>query len=151
MPIPERKEWYPVPSFRYSIEIEGLDAGWFTECSGLVVERKVVSHEEGGLNAYVHQLPDRITQSRITLKRGIADRKLWTWFAGQGDAGLWESRVEFHNLAIVLYDVDRTEAQRWNVERAYPVKWSGPTLKPEGTEVAVEALELVHHGLYLAT
>lgn len=151
MPFVERKDWDPVPGFRYAVRIQGLDAAWFTECSGLTIERKTVPHEEGGLNAYVHQLPDRITQSRITLKRGIADRELWKWFVGKDDIGLWESKVEPRNLSIVLYNVDRSEAQRWNIERAYPVKWSGPTFKPEGTEVAVETLELVHHGLHLAT
>ena len=147
----ERVDLEPVPGFRFAIEIEGITAGWFTECGGLTVERTVYPYEEGGLNAYVHQLPDRIKHTRISLKRGIADETLWKWFAGERDEGLYEGKVEYRNMTITLYNVDRSVAKRWNVERAYPVKWSGPDLKAASTQVAIESLEIVHHGISLAT
>ena len=147
----ERVDLEPVPSFIFAIEIEGITAGWFTECGGLTVERTVYPYEEGGLNAYVHQLPDRIKHTRISLKRGIADEVLWKWFAGERDEGLYEGKVEYRNMTITLYNVDRSVAKRWNVERAYPVKWSGPDLKAESTQVAIESLEIVHHGISLVT
>lgn len=136
----------PAPGFRFGIEIQGIVAGWFTECSGLSVERKVHSYEEGGLNAYVHQLPDRISHSHITLKRGIADMALWQWFAGERDAGLFEGKVAYRDVTIILYGVDHKEAGRWNVTRALPVKWSGPDLTADAHQVSVESLELAHHG-----
>ena len=145
----ERVDWEPVPSFRFVVQLGGTPAGWFTQCGGLTVERTVYPVEEGGLNAFVHQLPNRATSSRITLKRGIADEALWKWFVGQNDAGLYESKVEYRNITIVLYNVDRTEAKRWNVSRAYPVKWSGPDLNTDGNNLAIETLELIHHGISL--
>jgi phage tail-like protein len=145
----ERADLEPTPGFKYAIEIDGLVGAWFAECGGLTAERTVYPYEEGGLNAYVHQLPGRTTHSHITLKRGIADEALWKWFAGEKDAGLYESKVEYRNITIILYNVDRTEAKRWNVSRAYPVKWSGPDLNTDGNQVAVESLELVHHGIAL--
>jgi phage tail-like protein len=147
----ERPALEPVPGFRFAVNIDGVTAGWFTECGGLMVERTVYPYEEGGLNAYVHQLPNRIKHTNITLKRGIADETLWKWFAGERDVGLYEAKVAYHDVTIVLYNVDRTEAKRWNVSRAYPVKWTGPDLKAEGNQVAIETLELVHHGINLAT
>ncbi len=136
----------PVPGFRFGIEIQGIVAGWFTECNGLSVERKVYPHEEGGLNAYVHQLPDRISYGHITLKRGIADMALWQWFAGEKDEGLFEGKVSYRDVTIILYGVDRKEAGRWNVSRALPVRWSGPDFRSNGNQVSVESLELAHHG-----
>jgi len=142
MAATERVDLEPVPSFRFAIDIEGIVVGWFTECGGLTVERTVYPYEEGGLNAYVHQLPDRIKHTHITLKRGIADEVLWKWFAGERDEGLYEGKVEYRNMSIILYNVDRTEAKRWNVERAYPVKWSGPGLKSGDNLAAIESLEI---------
>jgi phage tail-like protein len=150
---PERPSLEPIPGFRFAVQIgEGGDraaAGWFTECSGLTIERTLFTHQEGGVNAYVHQLPDRIKHTNITLKRGVGDAALWRWFAGEGDAGLYEGKVEYRNVTIILYNVDRTEAMRWNVDRAYPVKWNGPSLQAGGNQVAIETLELVHHGISL--
>ena len=70
----------PVVKFRFSIKIKDAVVGWFTDCSGLTVERETVQHPEGGINDYVHQLPGRVKQSRVTLKRGLADNALWSWF-----------------------------------------------------------------------
>lgn len=139
----------PVPGFRFAIEVQGVVAGWFTECGGLSVERKVHTYEEGGLNAYVHQLPDRISHSRITLKRGIADPALWQWFAGEKDEGLYEGKVAYRNVTIILYGVDHKEAGRWNVANALPVKWNGPEFRTDGDQLAVETLELAHEGFSL--
>ena len=146
----ERAGMEPVPNFRFSVEIEGVSVGWFTECGGLNVERATYPYEEGGLNAYVHELPGRVKHTHITLKRGLADEELWKWFAGKSDEGLHEGKVTYRNASIVLYNVDRSVAKRWNIDRSYPVKWSGPDFKSDGNQVAVETLELVHHGINLA-
>ena len=142
MAVVERYKLEPVPSFRYTIEIDGIPNGWFTECAGLTVERTIYPYPEGGLNAYEHQLPDRIQHTHITLKHGIADSTLWAWLVGQGEHGLYEARVEPRNVAVILYNVDRSEAQRWNIVHAYPVKWTGPAFKAGDSAIALETLEI---------
>ncbi len=132
----------PIPGFRYAVEIGGIAAGWFTRCTGLSVERSVRTYEEGGLNAYVHQLPGRITRTHITLEHGIAGPALWQWFAGEQDKGLHESRVAYRDVTIILYNADLAEAQRWHLPQALPVRWTGPTIRADGREVAIETLEL---------
>lgn len=133
----------PIAKFRFGVEIKGIVQGWFTDCSGLTMQREVVKHEEGGVNDYVHQLPGRTSYSNITLKRGIADNELWDWCC----KGLYDGKVERRNVSIILYSGNRKKAKRWNLVNAYPIKWTGPDFRTEGTEVAVEAVELVHHGL----
>jgi phage tail-like protein len=147
----ERPAQEPVAGFRFSVNIDGVATGWFTDCGGLSVERTLYPYEEGGLNAYVHQLPSRIKHTNVTLKRGVADEALWKWFAGDADEGLYEAKVTYRDVTIILYNVDRTEAKRWNLSHAYPVKWTGPDLKAGDNQVAIETLEIVHHGLQLAT
>ena len=133
--------------FRFGVEIGDEKVAWFTECNGLSVERSVVTHEEGGVNTHVHQLPDRIKYTNVTLKRGIAvdegAEKLWKWF----QAGLYDGKVGRQNISIILYSRDGTKAKRWNLREAYPNKWTGPSFKADSNEVAIETLEIVHHGL----
>ncbi len=128
----------PVARFRFGIELEGLVVGWFTECSGLAIERSFETYEEGGVNDFVHQLPGQVTHTHITFQRGISDPWLWEWFIeGQGDG-----HVTRRNVSIVLYGVDYCEIRRWNLTNAYPVRWSGPTLQSDGTHLAVELIEI---------
>jgi hypothetical protein len=40
--------------------------------------------------------------------------------------------------------------KHWNVEDAYPVKWTGPSLSTSSKTTAIEAIEIAHHGLTLS-
>ena len=133
----------PTIKFRFAVKIEGVTAGWFTECSGLSLERKTLPHPEGGVNDYTHQLPARVEQSKVTLKRGLADNALYTWF----EKGLYDGKVERHNVSIILYSSDLSQKKQWDLDNAYPVKWSGPDFQADSNQTAIETLELVHHGL----
>ena len=136
-------DFRPVAEFRFSVELGNTFVAWFTECSGLSVERTVVPYEEGGVNTYVHQLPDRIKYTSVTLKRGIADDVLWAWF----QEGLYDGKVRRENVSILLFNTDRSKTRRWNLVRAYPTKWTGPDLRSGDNGVAVETLQIVHEGM----
>ncbi len=134
----------PIVGFRFGVEINSIVHGWFTECSGLTIEREVFSHKEGGNNDYEHKLPGGIKCSNITLKRGIAsDDVLWQWF----QKGLYDGQVQRYNVSIILYNGSLTQSRRWDLENAYPIKWTGPDFNAEGNQVAIETLEIVYHGL----
>jgi phage tail-like protein len=133
----------PVVKFRFSVKIKDAVVGWFTDCSGLTVERETLPQSEGGINDYVHQLPGRVKQSRVTLKRGLADNALWDWF----EKGLYDGKVERNNITIILYNSDRTKKKQWDLENAYPVKWTGPDFQSDSNQATIESLEIVHHGL----
>ncbi len=140
----ERASQDPVASFRFAVEIDGVVAGWFTECRGLSVERQVETYREGGQNAYVHQLPGRTKHQHVTLERGLVDAALWEWFAG--DEGSHEGLVRPRDVTVILLNADKSEARRWNLARVLPRRWSGPQLRAEGRAVAVERLELAQDG-----
>jgi phage tail-like protein len=117
------------------------------ECSGLSVERAVESVSQGGINNYKHQLPGRVSYPPVTLKRGIAGNELWNWFF----MGLYDCKIERRDVQIILYNPDRTVFRQWNLTQAFPTKWTGPELKTDSNQIAIETLELVHHGLSIAT
>lgn len=134
----------PVVGYSFGIEIEGLIVGWFTECGGLSIERETEPVREGGTNDFVYYLPKGVEyKARISMKRGIVDEVLWNWF----QEGLYDGKVGRKNVSIILYNGDRSKAKRWNLRQAFPVKWGGPDLRAEGSKIALETLELVHHGM----
>lgn len=134
----------PAPVFKFWIELKSDIVAEFKECSGLRVERKIELQKEGGVNDYVHKLPGRIEHSNLTFKYGIiADDKLWQWF----QKGLYDGQVERLNFSILLRDVKGDVVRRWDVIDAYPVKWEGPQLNTEGNQIAIETIEIAHHGL----
>lgn len=49
--------------------------------------------------------------------------------------------------AIILNNSYGNAIGRWEFVNAYPIKWMGPTLSANKSEVAIETLEIVHNGL----
>lgn len=141
MPVAERED--PYLSFRFLVEIQGLVVGGFSEVAGLQANTEVEEIKEGGVNDFVHKLPKITKYPNITLKRGITDLDaLWNWHQD-----IVNGKVERKTVFIILMDSEGNEKWRWSFEHAYPVKWTGPDLKADGSTVGVEALELAHNGI----
>ena len=141
--VEPKRQTDPILGYSFAIQVGEEVKGWFTECSGLSVQREVKAHPEGGVNDYVHQLPGQLKQSNVTLKHGLAGNELWDWF----QEGMYTGKVKKYNVTVVLYNSDRTKKRTWDLKDAYPIKWTGPTFNSSNNDVAVETLELVHHGL----
>lgn len=134
----------PYASFRFRVELDGLQVSGFSEASGLAFETEVETFREGGVNEHEWQLagPTKFP-SRLVLKRGIADADtLWTWYRDVMDGAVQRKRV-----TIVLLDHGGDERWRWVFSKACPVKWTGPDLRAGTAELAFESIELVHQGL----
>ena len=137
----ERKD--PYLGNRFQVEIDGVVEAGFSECSGLVIETEVEDRREGGLNDYAHRLPKGSRFVNLVLKRGLTDsEQLWKWHQD-----IVAGKVERRSVSVVLLDSLGEERWRWNLREAFPTKWVGPELKSDGSLVAVETLELAHHGL----
>ncbi len=133
----------PQISCQFHVEIDGIAEATFRECSGLEAQTEVMDYEEGGVNDHVHKLPGRTKFTNVSLKRGVTDSNaLWEWYEK-----VIQGRIERKNISIILFDARSTEVKRWNFERAYPTKWSGPGLKSEENAVAIESMELTHEGM----
>lgn len=130
--------------WRFIVSIDGIGVGEFTECNGLTVERETEPITEGGRNDYVQLLPGRIKYTNITLRQGIINLDLWDWLFKNVAAG--NIKPELKNITISMANESGVAMYNWNVRRAYPVKWSGPDLKVDSEELAMESLELAHSG-----
>jgi phage tail-like protein len=133
----------PFLGFRFEIRLDDLAAGGFSECGGLSVETEVRDYAEGGENSYLHKFPGRVKQTNITLKRGIVDRTLWSWFFDQS-----QGTIRRRNGTILVRDPSGGQVvMEWQFRRAFPTKWTGPDLNAGQNNVAMETLELAHEGL----
>ncbi len=134
----------PYLAYNFLVEIMGLVIGGFSEVSGLQAEVEVTDYREGGVNGYIHRLagPTRYSANLI-LKHGLTDIEgLWNWHQE-----VIQGLIQRRNISVILLDTTGVEKRRWNFRQAYPVKWIGPDLRAGTSEVAVETVELVHHGL----
>ncbi len=132
----------PYGGYNFLVEIGGITRGAFQEASGLDSSIDIIDHREGGDNTTMRRLPALTKYSNITLKRGVTDdSELYDWHQ-QWISGDPEAKRQ--NGSIVLLDRQGKEKVRWNFFSAWPSKWTGPSFNAEGTDVAIETLELAH-------
>lgn len=134
----------PSPSFRFGVEIQGIQVARFSECSGLEFENETFEYKEGGLNSRVHRLPGRFKFTNLTLKKGIAEdgNDLWDWVTNTVSGG-----IDPKTVTVTLYDLSGESPLRtWTYVGAYPVKWSAVALNAEQNAIAIETLVLAHQG-----
>jgi phage tail-like protein len=134
----------PYAGFRFKVSIDQLQTGGFSRAKGLQRETRVESYREGGVNDFEHKLVTLTAYPNLVLERGLADPALWNWHQD-----VVEGRVKRRAITITLEDEQRREVWSWSAQGAYPVKWSAADLDARSSEVNVEAVEFVHHGLLL--
>ncbi len=132
----------PFRSFRFRIEAQGLDRGGVQSVMGIERVTEVEPYREGGVNDFEHQLAVKTTQSTLVLKRGLIDPWFWDWHED-----VVAGNIERKTISIILLNQVGDEAWRWVCDGAFPVKWTGGDLDASANAVAVETVELVHHGL----
>lgn len=132
----------PYFAYNFVVEFGGIISGGFTEVSGLSIQTDVEKVKEGGVNDFEYKLPKGTTYTDITLKKGITDEALWSWYMGT-----LHGKIIRIPLSICLLDHSRNEIMRWNIFEAYPIKWEGPTFNASSNTVATESIVLAHHGM----
>jgi phage tail-like protein len=117
-------------------------AGMFSEISGIGAEIEVYTYEEGGANDFTWKLPKQVKYPNVVLKYGMTDDKtLEEWIQRFLSTG---NRAEVKISTLASFGAEPT--QRWVLYDAWPVKWTGPTFSATQNQVALETLEIAHHG-----
>ena len=126
----------------FEVHVDGRDLGAFTGCDGIGCEVVIEQREEGGMNAFVHQLPGRIKYSNVKLTRPVnADTaKIADWIASMNGV------VTRTQAQIIAKNHDAKPVHTWVLTGVIPVRWQGPSLSVDSPKVATETLELAHHG-----
>jgi len=126
-------------AFRFVVDIQGGEV-FFTECTLPDLEMEVTEQREGGHNTGVCLLPGPVKVGRIILRRGITrSSKLLSWYA---QAAKGDTKGATRNVSVTMLDSQGDEVLRLSFIRAFPLKWSGPSLKAGDSAIAIETLEL---------
>lgn len=136
-------ELWPIPKFHFSVEWAGMTIG-FQEISGLEMETQFIEYRAGDSLSYLTQkIPGLKKHGNITFKRGVY----------QGDASFWELFQDVQanperreEIIISLLNEEGTTMVSWTITNTFPVKITGPDLKSDANEIAIESIEVVHEG-----
>ena len=133
----------PYAKFRYKVEIDGLEAGGFSEASGFDASIDVIEYREGDMVQTPMKLPGLKKYGNITLKQGVADSMvMYEWMI----AGV-EGEVERKTITITILDETETATASWQVINAWPAKYTAPDFNALTSEVAIESREIAHEGM----
>lgn len=134
-------------NYNFLVEISGVEAGAFSEVSGLGVEVQVIEYRDGSEPYRTpRKLPGMRKYSNITLKRGVVrGDSLHEWLKA-----VLNGRADRREGSIILLNEEREEVMRWSFRRGWICKYEGPELAGNGNDVAIETLEICHEGLELA-
>lgn len=128
----------------FAVEIDGIQQALFSHVSGLSSRSDVFEVREGGRNDGTLKLRGTARWGNLVLKGGLsASSELWQWRQEvvEGAAGFRRSG------AVVLLDTALQEVRRWEFREGWPVVWDGPDLDTSRSALAIERLEIAHHGL----
>lgn len=133
----------PYTGYNFLVEIQGILAGGFTQVTGLDVTTEVEDIRQGGNNAYAYKLPKASSYSDINLIRGLSDiDMLWAWHQQ-----VVSGKITRRNATIYLLNDMHIPKMWWNVSRAWPTAWVGPSFDAESSTVLTTTVTLAHEGL----
>lgn len=113
----------------------------FKSVSGLEMNLQTESINEGGLHHHNHKVPVRTETADIVLKRGYVKNSTlieWCKFNFNNPLGIVFPVPVF----IELLDTQHLPTVIWNLNNAYPVKWSFGELNAENSGLLIETLTL---------
>ena len=134
----------PYRSFGFRVEIQGLDAGGFSEVTGFDATFDVVEYREGNYKENTpRKLPGLMKYGNVVLKWGTSSNMvLYNWLQD-----IYGGKVEQKTVTISVQNNEGDPAPSWQLVNAWPVKYTSPDLNATASEVAFESIELAHEGL----
>lgn len=139
---------WPLPSFYFKVEIDGIGEIACKEVSGLDIEAQIIEYRHGNSPAFsTIKMPGIQKSSNVSLKKGVfvSDNKFYDWFNT-----IKMNTIERKSVTISLLDQDGNPTMVWTLTNAWPTKITGVSLKSDGNEAAVESLDMAHEGLTIA-
>jgi phage tail-like protein len=135
---------YPIPKFHFRVEWGGTNIG-FSEVSGMNIENKVIEYRDGISPEFSKiKMPGMREYSNISLKRGTfkGDNEFYKWLNT-----ISLNTVDRRDITISLLNEKHEPVVVWKVHNAFPIKVQSTDLKADGSDVAIEQLDLAHEGL----
>lgn len=121
----------------------------FTEISGLDITIDEISIRTGS-SPEEHELkiPGIIRYPHVTFRRPIkrGDNEFFNWINTKTFG-----QVERRDIRIALLDEQHNPVFNWLLKNSFPVKYTGPVLVSNDSQVAMESITITHEGLKMIT
>lgn len=138
----------PLRNFRYRLEIDSIAQAAFSEVAIGETTIDAVDYREGTDPPHVRKLSGLTKYGNITLKWGMTiganALDLYKWHMDVSSGQVMNRRKK---VVIVVQDEAGTDAARFVVSDAWPIKYDPTDLNAKGNEVVIELLELVNEGI----
>ena len=127
-------------SYYFTVEIDGIKTDRFFECDGLEMATTVFEVEEGGYNTSTHKQLGSNRSPNLILKKCInKNDELINWFQNNKSG-----KFERKNISIVLMNSSMEEIKRWDIHRAFPVRWKCSPLDANDSSFLTETIEIAY-------
>jgi phage tail-like protein len=141
----EQDQFWPMPKFYFSVDIDDLTDLPFQEVSGLEVEADNISYRHGNDPSFgTIQMPGIKKSGNLILKKGV--------FANETLFNSLISKIRlntYKRMTVVIRLMDETTEPRmtWEINNAFPLKYTSTEMNSESSEAAIESLEFSHQGI----
>lgn len=141
----ENATW-PMPKFRFEVDLgDELQGVAFQEVSGMDVENQIVEYRKSNSPLFsTEKMPGIVKYGNITMKRGVFvnDNTFWKW---HNEISM--NTIKRRTVLIKLLDESGAVTMQWQLNNAWPTKITSTDLKSDGSEVAIDTLEIAHEQL----
>lgn len=138
----EQDQFWPMPKFYFSVDIDDLTDLPFQEVSGLEVEADNISYRHGNDPSFgTIQMPGIKKSGNLILKKGV--------FANETLFNSLISKIRlntYKRMTVVIRLMDETTEPRmtWEINNAFPLKYTSTEMNSESSEAAIESIEFSH-------
>lgn len=139
---------WPLPKFYFMVDWGSTTNIPFQEVSGLDVEAQPITYRHGNSPIFSKiSMPGIVKNGNVTMRNGVftKDDSFWDWYIM-----LKMNTIERQDVVIKLVDEGGNLTISWTLHNAWPTKITSTDLKSDGSEVAIESIEIAHEGLTIA-
>lgn len=135
---------YPYKKYNYKVLLDNSEEAGFSEVSSPDITSDPVEYREGNMTGKTAgKQPGILKYGNVTLKRGVTESQVFVaWMKD-----IQDGKVPRKTVVITLMDDEMNEVASWQLEKAWPTKYTGTDMNATSNEVAIESLELVTEGV----
>jgi len=138
----------PIRNYRYRLEIDNITQAGFSEVHISETTIDMVEYREGNDPPHTRKLSGLTKYGNVSLKWGLtvggSALDMFKWHAAVAAGQLKDNRKK---VVIVAQDEAGTDAARFVISDAWPIKYNPSDLNAKGNEVLIEVLELANEGI----
>jgi phage tail-like protein len=138
----------PYLNFNFLVQIDGDTFSGFTEADLPEGRVEIATYREGSERSNAsRRLPGDVQFGPLVLRRGFTgDAALFQWWRNVADGNL-----DRRDVLVILRDQSGQEVARWAFQNCVPLKYTGPSFRARGNDIAIESLELDVENMELQT